>query len=80
MVTNEMIYKAMDIILRGLSENLCLTIRDMEEMNLNGHPASVWHERWGAMPLSRFWCMMDDGNRQRFVEFLVKRGKFSELC
>ena len=79
MVTNEMICKMMDIILRGLAENLWLTYEDFKEMDLNGHPVYTWYDRWCNTNLSKFWCILDDSNREKFVAYLVKKGKFSSL-
>lgn len=79
MVTNEMICKMMDIILRGLAENLWLTFEDFKEMDLNGHPVYTWYDRWCNTNLSKFWCILDDLNREKFVAYLVKKGKFSSL-
>lgn len=78
-MTNYELCRVMDIVLREIECNVSFTLEQMEEMDLNGHPADVWLDRWEELELARFWCTLDDVNRNKFVAYLTKKGKFHEL-
>ena len=78
-MTNDELCRVMDIVLREIEMNVSFTLEQMEEMDLNGHTAEFWLARWEELGLARFWCVLDDVNRNRFVAYLMKKGKFREL-
>ena len=78
-MTNEELCVVMDVVLRDIEMNVCFTLEDMQEMDLDGHTAEFWIHRWEEMDLARFWCILDTPNRNRLVAYLMKKGKFREL-
>ena len=78
-MTNYELCRVMDIVLREIEMNVSFTLEQMEEMDLNGHSAEFWLDRWEELELARFWCILDDVNRNKFVAYLTKKGKFHEL-
>lgn len=78
-MTNDELCRVMDIVLREIECNVSFSIDEMRKMDLNGHCAEFWLARWNEMGLARFWCVLDDVNRNKFVYYLMQKKKFHEL-